>query len=230
MSQRSRVIVTGAAGGLGQALCTTFAHRGYAVLGLDRRALPWTSGAAGPPCEFVSLDCTDDSGVNELLRQTELPEGSVLINNAGVSLYGDFDECSYDDLRTVLDANVVAAFLVTQSFCRRLGSQRGVVVNVLSDLAYRGHASMVAYAMSKHALLGFSRSLMEIAKDGNLECVNVFPGPMSTDILGPGTANPLDMSPSEVAEAIASSVEQRSTLRTTAIHLAPSRYSFPSPP
>ena len=111
-------------------------------------------------------------------------EIGVLVNNAGVLIARPFDELTVDDWDTTMTTNVRSLFLMTKAVLPAMRRRReGTIVNVASLAGRNGFVGGTAYTASKHAVLGFSRSLMlEVRKD-NVRVVAVCPGSVDTPLL-----------------------------------------------
>jgi NAD(P)-dependent dehydrogenase (short-subunit alcohol dehydrogenase family) len=155
--------VTGAAGGIGQALVHAFADAGYKVIGTDRTPAPTSS-----PCslwieadlEQTTVDAAHAADVMAGIRAhvgTGVLRG--LVNNAALQLLGGIDALTRDDWLRTLNVNLLAPFLWTQSLLPELEAARGCVVNVSSVHARLTKKNFVAYATSKAALSGMTRAL-----------------------------------------------------------------------
>jgi NAD(P)-dependent dehydrogenase (short-subunit alcohol dehydrogenase family) len=154
-------LVTGASGGIGVALCSAFAAAGYRVIGcdlregdarvdtllrFDLRALV----AGGPERQPVIDSIIAAVGDNGL---------TVLVNNAAMQLLGPTEELTIDDWRSSIDVNLLAPVALTQILLPALERGRGSIVNVASVHANLTKPGFVAYATSKAALVGLTRSL-----------------------------------------------------------------------
>lgn len=159
-SQRT-ALITGAAGGIGQALCAVFASAGYRVVATDVR-----------PCNahhdaFVALDlerfCEDRVYRQQAFSSLEgCLEGrslEVLVNNAAVQHLAPTSQISDAQWRSTLNVNVAAPFLLVQGFLSHLELGRGAVINIGSVHARATKPGFVWYAASKAALEGLTRSL-----------------------------------------------------------------------
>ncbi len=113
-----------------------------------------------------------------------LGEIDVLINNAGVLIGKPFEELTLDEWDTTMNTNVRSLFLVTRAVIPGMRERRhGSIVNVASLAGRNGFVGGTAYTASKHAVLGFSRSLMlEVRKD-NVRVIAVCPGSVDTSML-----------------------------------------------
>jgi NAD(P)-dependent dehydrogenase (short-subunit alcohol dehydrogenase family) len=163
MTQQPVVIITGASGGIGQALVETFSNAGYAVIATDITAPP--SGSAHT--HFVEADLQQtvadqayaDAVFAEIHRCIEGRPLKALINNAAVQVLGKVEDLSREDWRRTLDINLLAPFLWTQGFLKALEAAKGCVINISSIHARLTKRGFAAYATSKAALSGLTRSL-----------------------------------------------------------------------
>jgi 3-oxoacyl-[acyl-carrier protein] reductase len=108
----------------------------------------------------------------------------VLVNNAGVLIARPFEELTLEEWDTTMSTNVRSLYLVTRAVLPPMRSRKeGTIVNVASLAGRNGFAGGTAYTASKHAVLGFSRSLMlEVRKD-NVRVVAICPGSVDTSLL-----------------------------------------------
>lgn len=220
-----RVVVTGASSGIGRALAVSLAERG-AVLTLaarrhDRlealsRELVSRFPKSTPPVA-VSCDVTKADEVSVLIGGTVERLGSVdlLINNAGVSVYGEARLTRPEDFRAVMDVNFHGAMLCTHEvlpFMRRQDS--GLIVNIASVAGLHGVPYLAAYSASKAALVAASQSLRAEFAESGVRIMIVYPGYTDTEIferetLVGGARRPsAPRAPeSEVGEAIVRAIE-----------------------
>jgi len=160
LKQRT-ALVTGALGGIGQSLCAVFRRAGYFVIGTDRR-----DGTCDCD-EFVRRDILEvcvseaerEAFVTEVRARLDGRSLSVLINNAAVQILGETERITMKDWDATLHTNLVAPFRLVQSFLPELEAARGSVVNIASIHAVATKPGFVAYATSKAALVGLTRTL-----------------------------------------------------------------------
>ncbi len=181
-------LVTGAARGIGAGIAERFAAEGAAVITADRRDEPGEAVAAsirerGGRALYVHLDVTSgadwSAGVERAVA--ELGGVDVLVNNAGIIRVKPFEQTTLEDLRRVLDTNLVGAFLGMQAV---LGSMRarggGSIVNFSSVQGLEGREGMSAYAASKFGVRGLTRSVaIELGVHG-IRVNTIVPGPTRT--------------------------------------------------
>lgn len=174
------VVVTGACGGIGRAIVSSFAEAGWSVIGVDRTA-PSSDLAFA---DFVQVDLSRDDGV-ELVAQRLDHVGAIdaLINNAAVQINQPLVNTSDDEWALVMNTNVRAAFQMIRALHRKLAAVRGAVVNLSSVHAVATSPNVAVYAISKGALGALTRSAaIELAEEG-IRCNAVLPGAVLTPML-----------------------------------------------
>jgi 3-oxoacyl-[acyl-carrier protein] reductase len=184
-------LVTGATEGIGRATAFALGRAGYRVGVCARtearvRKLVTELDAEG----FEAAGATADVGnAEQVERMVEHVTGAlgqidVLINNAGVLIGKPFEELSLDEWDTTMSTNVRSLFLVTKAVIPGMRQRRhGAIVNVASLAGRNGFVGGTAYTASKHAVLGFSRSLMLETRKDNVRVIAVCPGSVDTSML-----------------------------------------------
>lgn len=144
------MLITGGAQGLGLAIAAAAADAGYRVGILDVFAPPPSARPAG--CEFFEASVADDVAVETVLDVFGAP--SVVVNNAGIVRFGPLLDLAVDDVRAVLEVNLVGTFVVSRAAARRWvdAGTRGVVVNVTSMNGVAAGPNSGAYGPSKAAV------------------------------------------------------------------------------
>jgi NAD(P)-dependent dehydrogenase (short-subunit alcohol dehydrogenase family) len=158
-------VVTGAARGIGRKVSLVLAERGYLVAANDLDAPEETLEElkqAGVNALSVPGDVSDEGAVRGMVEAVMDGFGrvDVLVNNAGISLISPAEETTLADWRRVLEVNLTGPFLTCREFGRemlRRGS--GSIVNVSSVAGLLGVADRAAYNVSKHGLVGLTRTL-----------------------------------------------------------------------
>jgi meso-butanediol dehydrogenase/(S,S)-butanediol dehydrogenase/diacetyl reductase len=170
-----RVIVTGAAGGLGQAVAAMFAAEGARVVATD------VAEADG----IVRCDLADDAAREAFLTEAiaELGGLDVLCNVAGIQKFAALGAISATGLRRHFDINALAPILLAQGCAEALAESKGNVVSVASISALMGQPYNAEYCASKAALLLGMRALaVEFAGRGvRVNCVS--PGGIDTPLV-----------------------------------------------
>ncbi|MBK5332675.1 MAG: SDR family oxidoreductase [Ilumatobacteraceae bacterium] len=160
-------IVTGASRGIGVYIAQALAKEGV-NLSLAARSeaeletVRTEMAALGLKAIATRCDVTNADDRAQLIERTETELGPVdlLVNNAGIETAAHFDTAPPDDLVQTLEVNLVAAMLLTRSVLPgMLQRKRGHVVNIASGAGKVGVPFAVAYATSKHGLVGLTNSL-----------------------------------------------------------------------
>lgn len=187
-----KCLVTGGAGGLGTAICTTLSLAGYRVFMHD---LPESAGAAVAAqinettgCGLVTFIAGDLADLDALRQQSATllaSEGGidVLINNGGIDTIGELEGISMEEFHDTQTINSSAAFVLSQALSpgmKALGG--GQIVNIMSIILSGGWNGRVPYAMSKGSLLGLTRALARELGPFNIRVNAVSPGAIPTNM------------------------------------------------
>lgn len=192
MSEPTKVaVVTGGSRGIGRACAEALAAAGWRVaIGYrtneaDAKETLDAIERAGGVAAIVPLDALDEGSVREAFARVNETLGSVtgLVNNAGFSQDGLLLRYPMDLYDRTMDTNVRGAFLATQAALRTMLRARwGRIVNLSSAVALRGNAGQTAYAASKSALVGFTRSLAREVGAKGITVNAVCPGLVDTEM------------------------------------------------
>jgi NAD(P)-dependent dehydrogenase (short-subunit alcohol dehydrogenase family) len=169
----ARVVITGAAGGIGAAAKTALERRGARVVGLDLEAGPG----------IFACDVRDQASVDRAVAAAvdQLGGLDVLVNNAGVGLPQSAGTAPGEDAEAVIDINLMGPWRVTAAALPALRAARGRVINVASGLAHLTVPFATAYCMSKRGLVAYSDAL-RIEHGDALTVTTVYPGYIRTPI------------------------------------------------
>src|SRR5437899_11982965 len=156
------VVVTGASTGIGAAIARHLAGRGFRVFGTVRRAEDEVA-LARDGVTPVRMDVTDTASIVRARGEVERALGTTpliaLVNNAGIPAAGPLELFPLDELRRVLEVNLIGVVAVTQAFLSLLKASRGRIVN-MSSVAGRGALPFVGPSTApKFGLEAMSHSL-----------------------------------------------------------------------
>lgn len=190
-------IVTGAAGGLGSAICRLFAREGAAVTVADldlegARALAGEITAAGGRADAVRADVTSAEDAAQMTAAAVRLAGGgwvdILVNNAGIAGLGAVTEITEEDWNRVLAVNLTGAYLCSrQVIPEMIRAGGGSIVCISSVAGVTAQAGQAAYHASKHGLIGLVRAMaLDHARDG-IRVNAVCPGAVDTPLLSPLT-------------------------------------------
>lgn len=184
------VLVTGCRSGFGMGIAVEAARRGHTVYAGLRD--PGTgdalvAAAAGLDVRPLALDVTDrgqiDAAVARILAETGRID--ALVNNAGRALGGPLETLDEDELRDLLDVNVLAPWALTRAVLPTMRAQGGGTVVMMSSVSGRmALPGLGAYACSKFALEGMSEAWRHEVAPFGVKLFLVEPGPFKTDIWG----------------------------------------------
>lgn len=176
-------VVTGATKGIGRAIVELFAQQGYNVAFCARTATDVEAFQQTLQTQYkgeflgVVVDMGDKQAVKDfgVLVKEKWTTVDVLVNNAGVFIPCPLTDSSTEDaFETMMDLNLYSAYYMTQSLLPlMLTQQKGHIFNMCSIASIMPYG---AYAVSKHALLGFSRVLREEVKDKGIRVTAIMPG------------------------------------------------------
>ena len=206
-------VVTGASRGIGSTIAAALAARGAKVslLGRDAENLHAVSAAIGGASRAAPIvaDVTDPSSVNAAFESARRQFGPVhiLINNAGQAASAKFVDTDEALWNRIMAVNLNGTYLCTRQAVRdmlEIGSGR--VVNIASTAGLQGGAYIAAYAASKHAVIGLTRSLALEYATKNITVNAVCPGYTDTDIARDAIANIVRKTGRSEAEALESLV------------------------
>ena len=184
-----RVVITGAASGVGQASARRIAREGGIVTCLD---IADGGGAAtleliradGSTATAIECDVADPAQVDRAIGAAAGAGGiDVLINCAGTGSYQRFHEVTPAELQRVMAVNFYGPFHTCHAALNPLLESRGCVVNIVSAAAVRGSAYLTTYSATKGALLAFTKSLAVEYGPQGLRANAVSPGAINTPLL-----------------------------------------------
>ncbi len=162
------VLITGCSSGYGLATALHFHARGWKVFAAMRRphALPADRLPTSERLHPIALDVTDAASIDAAVQACGAID--VLVNNAGIGLFGAFEATPMSTVREVFDTNALGTMAMCQAVLPRFRERRaGVIVNVTSSSVLAPMPLVAAYTASKTAVEGFTASLaLELAEFG----------------------------------------------------------------
>jgi 3-oxoacyl-[acyl-carrier protein] reductase len=184
-------LVTGAGRGIGRAIAKALASKGARVFLAARTVSQLESAAeeircSGAAAVPVPTDLSDERDIRSLFDRIGNEAGrlDILINNAGVGIYGPVVDFASADFDAVMRVNTKAAFLCCQQALRlMIPKKSGTIINISSVVGFKGYPNQAAYTASKHALLGLTKSLAVEAQEHGIRVSAILPGGVDTEMV-----------------------------------------------
>jgi len=188
----SVAIVTGSSKGIGKAIATGLALRGYDLLLIARsedllKALSEELSATyHVSCNYLRLDLSDPVSADIIVntvREKNYPV-EVLVNNAGYAVWGEFENLNLEDQRKMMFVNLDLMVSLTHRLLPVLKkSKKSFILNVSSSSAYQAVPTLAVYCSSKAFILQFSRSLRYELRNSGVKVSCLVPGPTETEFM-----------------------------------------------
>jgi NADP-dependent 3-hydroxy acid dehydrogenase YdfG len=223
-------LVTGGNRGIGRAIATRLAALGAAVAicGRDRQTLDTAADelrATGARIHCQRADVTRSSDVDALVQQTEAALGpiSILVNNAGMGLFGPVQEKSEQEWDIVMNTNLKSIFLVSRRVIpAMIQRKRGDIINISSLAGKNTFAGGGIYCASKWAVQGLSGCMAEDLRAHGIRVSTVCPGSVATEFSGRGAKDPSKvLTAQDIAHAVAMIATQGPQSFLSEVHLRP---------
>jgi 3-oxoacyl-[acyl-carrier protein] reductase len=210
-------LVTGGSRGIGRAIATGLARLGasVAICGRDAKALSSAHeelvGLGGRVFSTVA-DVTNHGEVEGLVEKTEAAMGpiTILVNNAGIGVFGPAHEKSEQDWDRVLNTNLKSVFLVSKAVAPGMIARKsGDIINISSLAGVNAFAGGGLYCASKWGVQGLSACMAEDLRGYGIRVSVVCPGSVATEFSGRGPKDATKvLSPEDVAHAVEMIVTQ----------------------
>ena len=213
-------LITGASGGIGTEIARRFAQAGIdlALCGRSVEKLEKTREIVegyGVQAMVCPCDLTRDNAARECVQAVLEQFGrlDILVNNAGMALSCPFEETTPEQFDRIMTLNVRTPYFLCQAALPALRqSDHATILNIASVVGHKGYPLQSAYAASKHALIGMSKSLANEVYQEGIRVHVIAPGAVFTDmvrIARPDLSEEGMILPEDVAEIAAFFLEHR---------------------
>ena len=191
-------LVTGATKGIGRAIAEALATAGADVVvsartaGDVERVAAELDGSGSGRVVGVPADVSRSDECGRLIGAAvqELDRLEVLVNNAGVGIFGSIEELSVDDWQTQIDTNLRGVFCCSQAAVPHLKATEGWIINIGSLASRNSFAGGTGYNASKFGLLGMTEAMMLDLRHSGIRVSIIMPGSVNTTFsdheVGPG--------------------------------------------
>ena len=176
------ILITGASGGIAQAMITLLKDDFLILLGRDAQKIEKLY-ASHPKKAIYEIDISKAADLAALVEKIYQDYGriDVLVNNAGYAIYDDFENFSEEQVRAMFDVNLFALM----ALCRLVGKEMkaakaGHIINIVSMSGKIASAKSSIYSATKFAALGFSNTIRLELAPYNVAVTTVNPGPVAT--------------------------------------------------
>ncbi|QGA69633.1 SDR family oxidoreductase [Sulfolobus sp. E11-6] len=171
-------VVTGGSQGIGKGIIKILQREGVNVVDFDIRNPDYE-------VDYFKVNVAKKEEVIKGIEYVVSKYGRIdaVVNNAGIERYGTIDETSEEDWDNIMNVNVKGAFLMAKYSIPHMRKQgKGVIINIASIQSFAVQKRVAAYATSKHALLGLTRSIA-IDYAPQIRCIAICPGSIRTPLL-----------------------------------------------
>ncbi len=185
MKKEKTAVVTGGSRGIGFEISKRLIEEGYkaAICARTKKEIEKAVGELGRNCFGVVCDVSNIKDIARFFSDVKKKFGKVdvLVNNAGVIVWKDFSEHSYDEISWQVEVNLTGVMFVTKAFLPLIKSG-GVVVNIASGAGKFGHGGLTPYSATKFGVRGFSQALAKELK--NVKVYSINPHAVATRMTG----------------------------------------------
>lgn len=185
-----KALVTGASSGLGRDMARELARRGYDLILVARRTellhklAEELHAEHEVTCQAIGVDLSDAPAIRQLYDQLRQEDISVLINNAGFGLFGQFEATDLERELEMINVNIRAVHMLTKLFLRDFRKKNdGYILNVASSAGFMAGPLMSTYYATKNYVLRLTQAIAEeLHQAGSKVKVSALcPGPVDTE-------------------------------------------------
>ena len=227
-------IVTGGTKGIGFAIARALVAAGVNVSISARRedeidhAVAELNKLGAGRCVGFVCDVRDEAQVKSFFANTLSALGGldILINNAGIGIFGAVESTSGDDFRAVIETNLCGVFYCCHEAIPLLRQRGGgYIINISSLAGANPHANMAAYNASKFGLNGFSEALMQEVRHDRIKVSYIMPGSVNTEFGGdePSAEKSWQLQPEDIARLVTDLLQYPDRALPSRIEIRPSR-------
>jgi len=207
------VLVTGASRGIGKAISIAVARSGAEVILVARdeerlKEVKEEINHFNGKAIVIKTDFSKENEVVQLFEQIKkrYQHLDVLINNAGIASFGNTEDFPIEEFDKIMNVNIRSVFLSCQNAIKLMKEKnKGYIINISSVVGFKGYNGQCAYGISKHGVMGLTKSLAVELQEQNIRVSAILPGGVNTDMIGDARPD-LDLSvlmdPKEIAHTV----------------------------
>ena len=227
-------IVTGGSKGIGRGIADALVREGVNVCisarkrnEIDQAVKELNELGPGSATGLVA-DVCNYSQVQALFERAVAVFGGVdiLINNAGIGIFGPVEQMAVEDFRTVLETNVFGVFHCCREAIPLMRARGGgYIINISSLAGVNAHPKMAAYNASKFGLNGFSEALMQEVRHDGIKVSYIMPGSVNTEFGGdsPSDENAWQLTPADIAKVVIDLLKHDERSLPSRVEIRPSK-------
>ena len=214
MSEKNVSVVTGASKGIGRAISLKLANEGHLLSLFGRneselKSLAKEVNEIGSEAIYFVGDVADKKFVENSIEETINKFNRIdnLINNAGSAVFKKFIDSELEEFQRQIDTNVYGVYNFTKAVLKNMIEMKsGTIINIASLAGKNGFVGGTMYTATKHAVMGFTKSLLLEVREYNIKVSAVCPGSVSTEMILNSPMAPLNidkiLTPNDIAEVV----------------------------
>lgn len=222
-------VVTGASSGIGISFSKKLIDKGAKVYGLARRLnkLSEVREKLGNQFIPVKMDVTKPNDIHKWVQETFSEENlpHILINNAGLGIFGNVEKLSVEDWNAMVETNLNGVFYLTHELVpfMKASEEYHHIINISSVAGLLGNPQLSGYNATKYGLRGFSEALFKELRYDKIKVTAMFPGSISTHFFDKAGSETHDnmLQPDDVADTLIHLLETPDNFLVNEITLRP---------
>jgi len=225
---KKTIWITGASKGIGLAIVKKFYSGDWNVVASSRNIEEnFEKLDIGDFPLPINCDVSNELDVQNTVEKIYDKFGriDVLVNNAGIGIFKNISDTTYEDFIVQINTNLLGTFLCSKNVISHMKEQgKGIIVNIISVAAIKPFVNSGSYGASKAATLMLSRVMREELKQYNIKVISIIPGATATDIWNPKVLEKYSekmMKPEDVADVVFSTINQPDNVITEEVILRP---------
>lgn len=215
--KKPNALITGASSGIGKTFAIALAEQGYTVTCVARREelLVDLISELGEGHRYIQADLTDPQQLSEVITDIEQSRYSLLVNNAGYAIYGEFKTTPLEQTQQLLQLNINSLVSLTHAYLQT-ASAGDAIINISSVMSVLPFAGVASYSGAKAFVTSFSEALWYECQQKGIYVVALLPGKTTTNFEviasgnnGPGKSGGPEYPPETVVNAALEALETR---------------------